>query len=141
MKKQTCVFCNFKDRAVVIHSDSFCYSIISKQPINKYHILIIPKKHYEDFIELPDELASHIFLVAKKLSLAVRKACKPDAVSYLSDDDISKKGYNLVKHYKFHIIPRFKNDKVKIEWNRDPDPGIKIRSKFTKEIKKYLEIK
>ncbi|MBI5226948.1 hypothetical protein HY988_00035 [Candidatus Micrarchaeota archaeon] len=62
--------------------------------------MVIPKKHYRDFIELPDTIAAHLFLVVKKLSAAVRKACKPDAISHLSDDDVSKTGWNLVTHYE-----------------------------------------
>lgn len=137
---KNCVFCDFKDKEVVIYKDEFCYAIISKDPINKYHVLVIPRRHYEDFIELPDELASHIFLVAKRLSAAVRKACKPGAIHHISDDDISRSGYNLVAHYKFHIIPRFKNDKVKIEWHRETDLGIETRSKFAAKIRKHLKL-
>ena len=136
---KNCQFCDFKDKAVIIYKDNLCYAIVSKTPINKHHVLVIPKKHYEDFIDLSDKLASHIFLIAKKLSFAIRKACKPDALSHLSDDDTSRSGYNLVKHYKFHIIPRFKNDKIKINWNRERDPGIKARAKFAIDIKKFIK--
>lgn len=139
MKSNTCVFCDFKDRKVLIYEDKLCYAIISTSPINKYHVMVIPKRHYQDFIEIPDKLAAHLFVVTKKLSEAVRKACKPQAITHISDDDISRGGWNLVAHYKIHIIPRFKNDKVKIEWNRDKDPGIEARSKFAETIKKKLK--
>lgn len=139
MRKAHCVFCGYKDREVIIYNDKFCYAVISKSPINKHHVLVIPNKHYQDFIDLPDKLASHIFLVAKKISTAVRKACKPDAIEHISDDDITKIGINLMEHYKFHIIPRFKNDRVKLDWSRTRDPGLKVRSRFAKEIKDSLE--
>lgn len=139
MKKEDCVFCNFRDREVLIYEDELCYAIISKSPINKHHVMIIPNQHYHDFIEIPDKLATHIFLVAKKLSAAVRKACEPHAITHISDDDISRSGWNLVEHYKFHIIPRFKDERVKIEWNRDPDPGIEIRSTFAEAIKRQMK--
>ena len=138
MKKKDCVFCNFKDKKVVIYNDKFCYAVISKDPINKHHVLVIPKEHYENFIDIPDRLASHIFLTAKKLSLAVRKTCRPDAIHHISDDDVTKRGYNLVNHYKFHIIPRFDNDKVKIEWVRESGLGLEERAKLAKDIKKHL---
>ena len=100
--------------------------------------MVIPLQHFEDFIDLPDDLAAHIFLVAKKISKAMRIACRPSAVSHLSDDDVSKNGYNLVAHYKFHLIPRFENDKVVIEWNRDADPGVDTRILYANQIKKEL---
>jgi len=140
MKKKGCAFCNFKDKEVLLYEDSLCYAVISRNPINKHHVLVIPKKHYQNFVELPDKLASHIFLVAKKISKAVRKACEPNAISHLFDDDVSKSGYNLVSHYKFHIIPRFKKDMHVIDWNqlRSNESG-EARSKYAKDIKKQLK--
>jgi len=91
----------------------------------------------EDFIDLPDNLAAHLFLVAKKISVAVRNACHPVAIHHISDDDVLKKGYNLVAHYKFHIIPRFKDDGIKIDWKRY-DLNLKSRAKIAEKIKKHL---
>lgn len=140
MKKKGCVFCNLKDKKVLLYEDSLCYAVISKNPINKHHVLVIPKEHYQNFVELPDELASHIFLTAKNISKAVRKACKPDAISHLSDDDTPKRSYNLVAHYKFHIIPRFKRDMRMIDWSplRSDESG-EARSKYARDIKKQLK--
>jgi histidine triad (HIT) family protein len=84
-----CLFCSKYDDKTLIYKDDSCYATISLNPINKYHVLIIPHKHYESFIDLPDELASHLFIIAKKISKAVRLVCSPDAVTHLSDDDIS----------------------------------------------------
>ena len=139
MKKNYCIFCNYPDKKVIIYRGNLCYAVISHNPINKYYVLVIPQEHYKHFIDLPDKIVSHLFIVAKKLSEAVRKACKPDAIEHISDDDISNIGINLVRnHYKFHIIPRFKNDNIRHYWNLRGDKGIKVRSKYAKEIKKYI---
>ena len=89
---EQCVFCKLDDKKTQVYRDNTCYGIISKNPVNKHHVLVIPKEHYENFVDLPDELVSHIFLVAKKISQAVRKACNPDAVTHVSEDDISGSG-------------------------------------------------
>lgn len=136
-----CVFCNFKDRKALIYEDNLCYAVISKNPINKHHILIIPKEHYQDFTELPDKLASHIFIIAKKLAKALRKSVKPDAITCTFDEDISKKGYNQVSHYKFHIIPRFEKDINLIDWSPlRSDENDEALSKYADDIKKALKI-
>ena len=134
---QGCVFCNFKDKEVIVYDDDLCFAAISQNPINKYHIMVIPKTHYENFIDLPDNLAAHLFLVTKKLSAALRKACNPIAIHHISDDDILKNGYNLVAHYKIHVIPRFENDGIKIEWNRQ-DLDLKARVQIATEIRNCL---
>jgi len=115
-KKRQCPFCEFKESKALIYSDEFCFAIISKNPINRYHILVIPNYHCTRFTTLPDSQAAHLFLVVKKLSILVTKVCSPDAVTYTFDDDITDTGINLVDHLKVHIIPRFKKDLDRIDW-------------------------
>lgn len=130
-----CPFCNFSDREVLIHEDEIAFAVISLRPINKHHVMVIPRKHYESFVELPDNIASHIFLLAKRISGAVRRVCRADAVCHISDDDVAGTGHNLVAHYKFHIIPRFKNDNIVINWDlARENAGLQARSMFAREI-------
>lgn len=140
IKKVGCAFCDYKDNEVIVYDDKFCYAVISRNPINKHHVLVIPKQHYKDFVELPRKLAAHLFLVTQKLSAAVRSVCRPDAVEHISDDDLTGTGINLVEHYKIHIIPRFKNDKVKHDWSHARNSAtLKTRARFAKEIKNRLK--
>ena len=137
-REEDCPFCDFRDMDVVVYEDDFCYAMVSRRPINQYHTLVIPRNHFVDFTDLPDDVAAHIFLTAKHISEATRKVCHPDAITHISDDGIHRKGYNLVEHYKFHIIPRFDNDKVRIDWGRSEDPGPEIRGEYARKIKAPL---
>lgn len=119
----------------MICEDSVSFAIVSKNPINNYHALVIPKRHYEAFADLPDAVALHVFLMAKQVSRAIRLACHPDAISHLSDDEISWKGFNQVAHYKFHVIPRFKTDQVEVNWHRRKDSGLQARSRYAAQIR------
>ncbi len=112
--------------------------MVSRRPINRFHLLVIPKEHYEHFTDLPDTLAAHLFLQAKRLSAALRAVAAPDAISHLSDDDLTGCGFNLVRHYKFHLIPRYKGDRVKINWNREPDPGDRVRATYAALVRQAL---
>ena len=49
MKEEDCVFCNYPDKGVIIYNDDICYAVISHDPINKHHVLIIPKKTFSIF--------------------------------------------------------------------------------------------
>lgn len=139
MSKKDCIFCSYNNKRVILYEDSLCYAVISKEPINKYHVLVIPNEHFESFIELPDESASHLLLIAKGISKAVRRVCNPDAITHIFEDDISQSGYNLIAHYKFHIIPRFKKDMHVIDWSPlRVDECDEARSKYAMEIKRFL---
>gem|GEM_PF-3965085 len=50
--KSNCPFCDFADRDVLIHEDEFVFAVISLRPINNYHVLVIPREHYEAFTDL-----------------------------------------------------------------------------------------
>ena len=121
-----------------MHEDEISYVIVPLHPINPYHTLVIPRDHFIDFTDLPDNVATHIFLTARNISEAVRKVCQPDAITHLSDDDIYRKGNNLMEHYKFHIIPRFDNDNVRIDWGKHVDPGLEARGEYARKIKALL---
>ena len=136
--KENCPFCSFEDAEVVVHEDEISYVIVPLHPINAYHTLVIPKDHFIDFTDLPENVAAHIFLTAKKISEAVRKVCQPDAITHISDDDIYRKGYNLMEHYKFHIIPRFDDDNVRIDWGNPGDPGPEARGEYARMLKAVL---
>ncbi len=113
----SCPFCDFAEEAVVVHSDGRCYAVVSRDPINRHHLLVIPREHFRYFVDLPDDLAAHLFLVTKRLSAALRRTVSPEAICHLSEDDMTG-AYNLVEHYKLHLIPRFAGDGVAIDWGR-----------------------
>ncbi len=91
-----CVFCEYNDPKAVVYDDERYFAIIDPEPINPHHVLVIPKEHYEDFIQLPQDLLAHLFQVVQRLSRAVRTVSKPLAIMHLTDDDVARMGYNLV---------------------------------------------
>jgi histidine triad (HIT) family protein len=133
-----CVFCGFDDPEVVVYRDPRCFAVVDKEPINPYHLLVVPKDHYEDLVQLPADLLAHLFQVAQRLSGAVRLVSNPAAITHLTDDDVSRTGYNLVPHFKIHIIPRFKGDNVRIEWNRNASL-VSGRAAMASDIRRKLE--
>jgi hypothetical protein len=66
----------------------------------------------------------------------MRAVCQPDAVTHIADDDLEGNGFSLMTHDKFHIIPiipRFLNNRVKIDWGREDDGGLQGRAKTIKD--------
>ena len=66
------------------------------------HMLIVPKKHYEDFIELDDETIKHIHNVAKKMKDLIYE--KLDNIEGLVLINNYGK-FQIIKHYHLHILP------------------------------------
>ncbi|MEC1178652.1 HIT domain-containing protein [Metasolibacillus meyeri] len=135
---KSCIFCeilNKKEHAFIIFDNDKLCCILDKYPINKGHILVIPKKHYKEFSDVEDEVLSEIMIIAKKLAIVVEKMLKTDGITFMQNNGIFKD----VGHYHLHIIPRFKDDGF--GW-LDPDyePTIQEISKFHHELIKGLSI-
>lgn len=135
-----CPFCDFDDPSAVVYQDDLSFAVVSRDPINPFHTLVIPRKHYERFTDLPDDVAAHLFLVAKRISEAIATLSKADFITHLSDDDLKGSGVNLVAHYKFHIIPRYRDDKVAIDWRREEDVENVRQREYAQKLRANLSL-
>jgi histidine triad (HIT) family protein len=113
-------------------------AVVDRQPVNRFHVLVMPRDHYRDLSEVPDAVAERVMLTVKRLSSAVRRAAEPDGVTHWSDDDLTGYGLNVVDHFKFHIIPRYKGEAVSIKWNRTPAPERAELAKIADAIRAEL---
>lgn len=107
-----CIFCEIISNNIPsskIHEDQICIAILNIQPVNTGHVLIIPKEHHKLVIDYPNEIVSHIFLIAQKINRALRKTkIKCEAVNYLLAD--GETAGQEIFHTHLHIIPRYQDD-------------------------------
>ncbi len=137
-RHEDCTFCNWAAGTPFVHEDTLAVALIDRRPINRYHVLVVPRRHVVNFIDLPPELLTHLFRLTQALSRAVRDVCRPDAIQHLTDDDLTGHGFNLVPHFKIHIIPRFQADRVRIDWGREPEPSLADRSQWAAQLRAAL---
>lgn len=115
-----CLFCkiiNGEIPATKIHEDEYSYAFLDIKPINPGHTLLVPKKHFANLYEMPDEVLANLAPTIKKLGIAIKKAVSADGINIGMNND-SAAG-QLVFHAHIHIIPRFKNDGYE-HWHGTP---------------------
>jgi diadenosine tetraphosphate (Ap4A) HIT family hydrolase len=101
-----CIFCHRENITNVIYEDHKVMAFMDIEPINEGHVLLIPKKHYLDADEIPDEVLSHLMVVSKKLVSVLKDMYKPDGYSIMQNGG----EFNDVGHYHMHIFPRYRED-------------------------------
>lgn len=102
-----CVFCHKEKIATdIIYEDELVMAFMDMEPINEGHVLLIPKKHYLDVDEIPDEVLSHLMIISKKIVSALKEMYKPDGYSIMQNGG----KFNDVGHYHLHIFPRYIGD-------------------------------
>jgi histidine triad (HIT) family protein len=96
-----CIFCQIIAKeapASIVHEDDISIAFMGIRPTASGECMIIPKEHIDHFQDIPDELASHLFLTAQNIARNIQKELDPKRVGYLVN------GFG-VAHAHLVIIP------------------------------------
>ena len=107
MKNENCIFCKIATGEIpsaTIYEDEDFRVILDIEPASKGHALILPKEHYANLYELPEELASKVFVVAKKVVTAMTEVLGCDGYNVLQNN--GEVAGQTVFHFHMHLVPR-----------------------------------
>lgn len=119
MKDGNCIFCKLANGEIptnAIYEDDDFKVILDLEPATKGHALILPKEHYADIYELPEELAASAMKLAKKLVTHMTKKLNCDGFNIIQNN--GEVAGQTVFHFHMHLIPRYKDDKQEILWDK-----------------------
>ena len=106
-----CIFCNIRDRkaeAEIVFEDENILAFLDIQPVNYGHTLVIPKKHYDNFLTVPKDELDRLIHAVQFIAGAVKRSMNADGFNVISNN--GDPAGQSVYHFHFHIIPRFNND-------------------------------
>ena len=106
-----CIFCRIVKGEIPcskIYENEKVIAFLDIAPVNKGHALVVPKEHYKDLLEVPNEVMGEITKAAKKVAKAAVKAVGADGFNIGQNN--GKAAGQVVTHFHLHIIPRFEND-------------------------------
>lgn len=118
MRDDNCIFCKLANGVFPtnsIYEDEKFNVILDVGPATKGHALILPKEHYKNIYEMPEDLVSDAFKLAR--NMAVKMADKLDADGFNIVQNNNEVAGQTVFHFHVHLIPRYKNDGQTIGWN------------------------
>ncbi|MBD3281583.1 HIT domain-containing protein [Candidatus Uhrbacteria bacterium] len=106
-----CLFCKIAAHEVesdIIYEDDKVIAFLDINPVNHGHTLVVPKKHSEQLLELPDELAEPVIATIKKIMRALMNLPDVEGVNVMQNN--YEAAGQVVPHVHFHVIPRKKGD-------------------------------
>lgn len=109
VQEPDCIFCkiaNHQLQSNIVYEDDKVIGFLDINPINEGHTLIIPKEHYQDIDEMPEELLTHIMKISKKITKVVKDLYAPDGYSIMQNGGM----FNDIGHYHLHVFPRYQQD-------------------------------
>ena len=119
-----CIFCkiiNGEIPSYTICEDDYFKVILDRFPSSLGHVIIITKEHFANIYELDEFIAEKLYPLAVKTAKKLKKALNCDGINILQNNEAAAN--QTVFHFHLHVIPRYENDDVMIDWRpKDPDP-------------------
>ena len=120
--------------AVVLETDG-ALAFLDLGPINKGHLLIVPKAPAATLSDLSDEAAAHVGSLLPRLCRAVRRATGAEGLNVVVNHGAV--AGQSVPHVHWHIIPRFEGDAVDWPWPHQSyadDEKEQMRARIEREL-------
>lgn len=102
-----CIFCAIAAGEIPcrrIYEDDETIAFLDINPCSEGHTLVIPKRHWRDLTDAPDEAVAAVMARVRKIAAHLREALPCDGFNILQNNGAA--AGQSVGHLHFHIVPR-----------------------------------
>ena len=119
-----CIFCMLAAGEIptaTLYEDDDFRVILDAGPATRGHCLILPKEHYADIYEIPEELLAKAAVLAKRMAVKLTDALGCDGFNIVQNN--RPVAGQTVFHFHIHLIPRYKGgERIVANWTQTPLP-------------------
>lgn len=117
MRDDNCIFCKIANgeipSATLYEDEDFCV-ILDLGPATKGHALILPKNHFANLFEIPEDIEAKAFVLAQKMATKMKKVFDCDGFNIVQNNGTT--AGQTVFHFHIHLIPRYDKDGAGVSW-------------------------
>ncbi|MAH42294.1 HIT family protein [archaeon] len=143
VSEEDCLFCKIVRGDIPskkVYEDSETLAILDINPASEGHVLVMPKKHSETLFEVDKEDLKAAISTVQKVSMKIKETLNPDGLNVVQNN--GEQAGQVIAHTHFHVVPRYKDDKIIIGFPRDQTDEAKldeILNKLRIETEKPVE--
>jgi len=108
---ENCIFCKIINKEIpcpIVYENDNVLAFLDINPVNKGHTLVIPKIHYKNIYDTPDEMLGFLITAAKNIAIKLKESMGAEGINiHMNNDAVSGQ---VVFHTHLHVIPRLTND-------------------------------
>lgn len=115
-----CIFCKIATGEIPsekLYEDEYVFVFLDAHPVNPGHALVIPKMHYVNIFDIPEDTFAQVMTNAKKVAGIIKETLNTDGINIGMNNEPA--AGQAVFHAHVHVIPRFENDGHK-HWHGSP---------------------
>ena len=113
-----CLFCKIVKGEIpsyTVYEDDIVKVFLDIDPKTNGDLLIIPQKHYTNLVDIDLDTLNHINKISKEMYKLLKEKLECDGLTIIQNNDYGQE----VKHYHVHLTPRYNNDLLSHEYNKE----------------------
>lgn len=117
VRDEGCIFCKIANGEIpsnTLYEDEKYRVILDLDPATRGHALILPKDHYADLYELPEENCAEVLKLAKKMAERMKEKLGCTGMNLVQNNGES--AGQTVHHFHMHLIPRYDDGSRIVAW-------------------------
>lgn len=129
------IFCRIVDGEIPcykLYENDDVLAFLDISQVTKGHTLVIPKKHFDNFLTCPKEIMNRVMDVAQRIGQVSIKIFGARGVNILTN--CYEAAGQTVKHFHVHVIPRYKEEDGFMVEMKDNSEGLNLPA-LAEEIK------
>lgn len=133
----SCIFCDIISKSReghFIYEDNHHVAFLDKYPIDKGHVLVVPRQHYEKITDMPENKVGELFSQIPKIAKAIMTSTGAVAFSLAQNNGRAAK--QIIPHVHVHIIPRYAE--MGAVWTKRTIPSSDELNNLANQIKANL---
>ena len=111
-----CIFCkiiNGDIPSLTLYEDDIVKVFFDVNPDVNGHALIVPKNHYTDLFDIPNDVLMHIIDIARKMDNIFKEKLASEGLTLVQNNGLPQE----VKHFHLHLKPcySYKQELINVE--------------------------
>lgn len=116
---ENCIFCKIIKGEIpsyTIYEDDDIKVFLDINSKSNGHSLVIPKKHIKDILEMDEHTFTKILnVIQTKVYKVLKEKLNCDGLTIIQNNEYGQE----VKHFHIHLIPRYKNSNIELDYDKE----------------------
>ena len=114
-----CLFCKICEGSIpssTVYEDKLIKIIMNINPVSNGHLLVLPKEHYTNMLDLDKDILTHSIEVVKDtIYPTLKDKLHCEGLTLAQNNELGQE----IKHFHLHLIPRYKDDNLEFSVAKD----------------------
>lgn len=106
-----CIFCKIARHEIpskIIYEDDVCMAFLDLSQATDGHMLVIPKQHFDHFLDVDQKTLQHLIGVAQEVGQKLLQQLNAKGMNVITN--MNEVAGQTVKHFHIHLIPRYQEN-------------------------------